>query len=98
MYYGYLERKRIVKCIIKTRKQYPNMSINLVGHSRGAAIAKEIAMIGGQYNSKLESHATLHKDLRIGHGKVIPLLLDKLNSTGYCAMDYLLAESQQPAT
>ena len=44
LYFGYLERKRIVKNITKYRNKHPNIRIHLVGHSRGAAIAKEIAM------------------------------------------------------
>lgn len=42
-YHGYLDKKKIIKRIVKLRKQYPDIRINLVGHSRGGAVAKDIA-------------------------------------------------------
>lgn len=42
-YHGYLDKKQIVKRIVKLRRRYPNIRINLVGHSRGGSVAKEIA-------------------------------------------------------
>jgi len=42
-YHGYLDKKKIIKRIIKLRLKHPEIRINLVGHSRGGAIAKNIA-------------------------------------------------------
>lgn len=44
-YYGYLDKKKIIKDIRKLRRKNPNIRINLVGHSRGGSVAKEIATI-----------------------------------------------------
>lgn len=42
-YYGYLDKKEIVKHIRKLRRKNPTIRINLVGHSRGGSVAKDIA-------------------------------------------------------
>ena len=42
-YYGYLDKKDIVKHICKLRRKNPSIRINLVGHSRGGSVAKDIA-------------------------------------------------------
>ncbi len=44
-YFGYLEKKAIVKKIKKLHAKQPDLRINIVGHSRGGAVAKQIAMV-----------------------------------------------------
>lgn len=42
-YFAYFEKKAIVKRVEKYRKHFPNIRINLVGHSRGGSVVKDIA-------------------------------------------------------
>ena len=42
-YYGYQDRREIVSDILALKKDNPDVEINLVGHSRGAAVAINIA-------------------------------------------------------
>ncbi len=43
-YYGYLDKKKIIHSIVKQKLRNPDIRINLVGHSRGGSVAKDIAM------------------------------------------------------
>ena len=43
-YFGYLDKKKIVQDIVKQKFANPNVRINLIGHSRGGAVVKDIAM------------------------------------------------------
>jgi hypothetical protein len=43
-YYGYLDKKKIIQDIVKQKLKNAKIRINLVGHSRGGAIVKDIAM------------------------------------------------------
>ncbi len=43
IYYGYTEREEIVADIVSLKKDAPETSVNLVGHSRGGALAYNIA-------------------------------------------------------
>lgn len=43
-YYGYLDKKKIIHSIVKQKLKNPDIRINLVGHSRGGSVAKDIAM------------------------------------------------------
>jgi RHS repeat-associated protein len=43
-YYGYRDREEIVERIIEIRKSNPDIDINLIGHSRGGAVAIDIAI------------------------------------------------------
>lgn len=43
-YYGYLDKKKIINSIVKQKLKDPEIRINLVGHSRGGSVAKDIAM------------------------------------------------------
>ncbi len=45
LYFGYLEKKDIVKKIKKLYRKNPELRVNLVGHSRGGAVAKQIATV-----------------------------------------------------
>jgi len=43
-YYGYLDKNEIFQDIVKQKTKDAAVRINLVGHSRGGAVAKDIAM------------------------------------------------------
>nr|WP_297349887.1 hypothetical protein [uncultured Glaciecola sp.] len=43
-YYGYLDKKKIIQDIVKQKLKSASVRINLVGHSRGGAVAKDVAM------------------------------------------------------
>jgi len=43
-YYGYLDKKKIIHNIVKQKLKNPDLRINLVGHSRGGSVAKDIAI------------------------------------------------------
>lgn len=154
-YYGYLDKKEIVKKIVKLRRKNPDVRINLVGHSRGGAVAKDIAikhlrkkgidvnllialdpvkaklhnqykvpkknalknvrlfvsvfakpkrrsgadyiaLIGGQYGTRLKKRAHNFTQASVGHGQPIPLLKVAINADGDTAFDLLIAESFTP--
>lgn len=43
-YYAYLDKEDIAANIVEQRHKDPHVRINIVGHSRGAAVANEIAL------------------------------------------------------
>ncbi|MFQ3250431.1 MAG: pimeloyl-ACP methyl ester carboxylesterase [Glaciecola sp.] len=43
-YYGYLEKDAIAESIVQVKQAKPDVRINLVGHSRGGAVANELAL------------------------------------------------------
>ena len=43
-YFGYLDKKKIIQDIVKRKLANPKIRINLIGHSRGGAVVKDIAM------------------------------------------------------
>jgi hypothetical protein len=43
-YFGYLDKKKIIQDIVKQKLANPDIRINLIGHSRGGAVVKDIAM------------------------------------------------------
>jgi pimeloyl-ACP methyl ester carboxylesterase len=154
-YYGYLDKKEIVKKIVKLRRKYPDLRINIVGHSRGGAVAKDIAvkllrkkginvnllialdpvkaklrsqykipkkkglknvgrfisvfakpkrrngadyiaLIGGQYGTRLQKRSHNFIQASVGHGQPIPLLKVAVNPGGETVLDLLVKESNTP--